>query len=248
MSVAASAGAPRSTAPEVHGARPALVARYLVRETVGLALSGVALFWPAGTVAWPMGWVVWGVLAAWVIGTAVVVFRVQPGLLAERLGPRVRGERWDRALLPLLGLANLARLIVAGLDRRNGWTLAAEFPWGAMAAAAVMAALGYALFVWALAVNAFFTQQVRVEPERGQRVVERGPYRFVRHPGYAGAAVFELFAPLALGSWWAALPSALGLGLLVVRTALEDRALLQRLPGYGEYARRTRSRLIPRVW
>jgi protein-S-isoprenylcysteine O-methyltransferase Ste14 len=248
MSVATSAKAPRSVAPESHGARPALVARYLARETVGLALSGVALFWAAGTVAWPMGWVVWSVLAAWVIATAVVVLTVQPGLLAERLGPRVRGERWDRLLLPLLGLANLARLIVAGLDRRNGWTPASEFPLGVMGVAAAMGALGYALFVWALSANAHFTQQVRVEPERGQQVVESGPYRFVRHPGYAGALVFELFSPLALGSWWVALPAGMGLALLVVRTALEDRALTERLPGYREYAGRTRWRLIPGLW
>ncbi len=239
-----------------HGVEPvegprvpsSLVARYIARELLGLAVSGVALFWSAGTAAWPMGWAVFGVLAGWVLATGVVLLAVHPELLASRLGPRPGGKRWDVVLLSVLGLANLVRLVVAGLDRRRGWTPDGAFPLGVMVAAAVMAALGYALFVWAMAANAFFSQQVRLQPERGQVVVTGGPYRFLRHPGYAGALVFEAFSPLALGSWWAVVPSAVGLLALVARTALEDRALRAELPGYLGYAARTRWRLLPGLW
>ena len=134
-------------------------------------------------------------------------------------------------------MANLARLILAGLDFRYGWTSPA-FPLPVMIAAATLAAAGYAVFVWATASNAFFSLQVRLQGDRGQSVASAGPYRFVRHPGYAGALAFEVFAPVALGSWWAMLPSLIGVIALLVRTALEDGALQTELPGYPEYSAR----------
>lgn len=227
---------------------PKLVARYLVRETMGTVLAGVALFWAAGTVAWTMGWVVLGIYAAWVGAMAAVLIALQPELIAERLGPKKGSKDWDMVILAVLGMANLARLVVAGLDFRNGWTAAGTIPVALMALAAVVAAAGYALFVWATASNAFFAQTVRLQQERGQRVATGGPYRFVRHPGYAGALLFELFAPLALGSVWAIVPSAIGVVALLVRTGMEDRTLRSELTGYSEYAAATRFRLVPGVW
>ncbi len=227
---------------------PVILTRFAVRETMGLAMAGVALFWAAGTVAWPMGWVVFGVYAAWVAGMAAVLIILQPELVAERLGPKKGGKSWDFVILALLGMANLARLIVAGLDRRYGWTGADTFPLAVMIGAAVVAAVGYAAFVWATASNAYFSQQVRIQEDRGQAVATGGPYRIVRHPGYSGALLFELFSPLALGSLWAIIPSVLGATALVVRTVLEDRTLRVELPGYTEYAQRTRYRLVPGIW
>jgi protein-S-isoprenylcysteine O-methyltransferase Ste14 len=227
---------------------PVVLTRFAVRETMGTVMAGVALFWAAGTVAWPMGWVVCVVYAAWVAGMAAVLVILEPDLIAERLGPKKGGKSWDFLILVVLGMANLARLIVAGLDFRNGWTPVGTFPLPAMLAAAAFAAAGYGFFVWATASNAFFSQQVRLQEDRGQKVATGGPYRFMRHPGYAGALVFELFAPIALGSWWAAIPSFVGVVALVVRTALEDRALQAELPGYPEYSARTRYRLVPGIW
>ena len=108
--------------------------------------------------------------------------------------------------------------------------------------------IGYALFVWATASNAFFSQIVRIQTERGHTVVTGGPYRFVRHPGYAGAILFELAVPFLLASWWAFIPSLIGAGLLVLRTALEDRTLQAELSGYPAYARQVAYRLLPGVW
>jgi protein-S-isoprenylcysteine O-methyltransferase Ste14 len=101
-------------------------------------------------------------------------------------------------------MAQLARYIVAGLDLRNGWTDA--LPLAAQIAALVLCIVGYTLVVWATASNAFFSQIVRLQPERGQVVVAGGPYHLVRHPAYAGAILFELAAPVLLASWWAMIP------------------------------------------
>jgi protein-S-isoprenylcysteine O-methyltransferase Ste14 len=195
-----------------------------------------------------MGWAVLGIYVAWVAGMAAVLVILEPELIAERLGPKKGSKDWDLVILGVLGMANLARLIVAGLDRRWAWTPADTFPLPVMVAAAVLAAIGYAVMVWATASNAFFSQQVRLQEERGQTVATGGPYRFVRHPGYAGALVFEVCASIALGSWWALIPSLVGGITLIVRTALEDGTLQAELSGYPEYASHTRYRLVPGIW
>ena len=107
---------------------------------------------------------------------------------------------------------------------------------------------GTALFTGSMGVNPFFEKTVRMQSERGHRVIDTGPYRFVRHPGYIGFLGWIVSAPLLLGSWWALIPSIVSVVGLVIRTVLEDRTLREELPGYAEYARRIRFRLIPGVW
>jgi protein-S-isoprenylcysteine O-methyltransferase Ste14 len=221
-----------------------VIARYAVRETMGLVVMGVALFWSAGRIDWWPAWAALAVMAAWTIATAAVILRWNPALLIERLGPRKGAKHWDLAIMSALGLTQLARYIVAGLDERYGWT--GGIPLGAQATALLACVLGYALVVWATRSNAFFSQIVRVQP--GQTVMMGGPYRYVRHPAYLGAILFELAVPVLLASWWAFVASGLGLILLILRTALEDRVLLVELMGYSEYARRVRYRLVPGIW
>ena len=100
----------------------------------------------------------------------------------------------------------------------------------------------------AIAANIFFSSHVRIQKDRGQIVVSKGPYSVVRHPGYAGSAAFNLLVPLALGSWTALLPAFGAIALLVYRTNKEDCVLLAKLPGYAAYAKRVHTRLIPGVW
>ena len=107
--------------------------------------------------------------------------------------------------------------------------------------------LGYALVVWATASNAFFSQIVRIQTERGHTVAAGGPYHYVRHPTYLGSILYELAVPILFSSWWSMIPSALNALLLTVRTVLEDRTLQAELPGYADYARRT-PRFLPRLW
>ncbi len=219
------------------------ILRYGLREATGLIGMAVALFWSAGSMDWWQGWAALAVMLAWIAATALVIGLSNPDLLAERLGPRRGAKTWDLVIMSLLGVLQLARYIVAGLDRRNSWT--PSMPPAVQLVALVICALGYALVVWATASNRFFSQIVRIQSERGHVVATKGPYRVLRHPAYAGAILFEIGVPLLLGSLWALALSGLSVSLLVVRTLLEDRTLRRDLPGYDEYARRVRGLLVP---
>jgi protein-S-isoprenylcysteine O-methyltransferase Ste14 len=185
-------------------------------------------------------------MLAWITATAIVIFHFNPDLLAERLGPRKGAKPWDTAIMSMLGLVQLVRYIVAGLDQRYGWT--GGFPVAAQIAALTVCILGYALFVWATASNTFFSQIVRIQSERGHAVATGGPYHYLRHPAYFGAILYELAVPVLLASWWALIASGLSIILLILRTALEDRTLQTELTGYGDYARQVRYRLLPGIW
>ncbi len=223
-----------------------IIARYAIREALGIVVMGVALFWSAGRIDWWPGWACLAVTLAWIIAMASVILRFSPGLLAERLGPRKGARRWDMAILSLLGLTQLLRYILAGLDQRYGWT--GGFALSAQVSALVVCSLGYALLVWAAASNPFFSQVVRIQAERSHTVATGGPYCYVRHPAYIGAIMFELAVSVMLASGPALIVSGINVILLIVRTALEDRMLRTELAGYVAYARQVRFRLVPGVW
>jgi protein-S-isoprenylcysteine O-methyltransferase Ste14 len=225
---------------------PRLVARYAVREAMGIVVMGVALFWSAGEISWWPAWAAIAVMLGWITATAIVILRLNPTLLAERLGPRKGAKGWDVAILSMLGMSQLARYIVAGLDHRHDWT--GNFPLAGQLVALAICILGYALVVWATASNAFFSQIVRIQSERGHTVAAGGPYHYVRHPAYLGAVLYELAAPILFASWWSFVPSGFAAILLVLRTALEDRSLQAELNGYADYALQVRYRLLPGIW
>jgi protein-S-isoprenylcysteine O-methyltransferase Ste14 len=239
-----------STATQVkHGMSPQVkrgVIRWSVRETMGVVMLALLLFLAAGTVNWIAGWAMMIVMAGWVIATAIVVIPHYPELLAERVGPRKGAKRWDTVVLSLYGVTMMILWIVAGLDVRYSWS--SGIGPAAQIGAMLLVIAGHALVVWATGVNAFFSQVVRIQTERGHTVVSSGPYRYVRHPAYAGAILLVLGAPIMLGSWWALIPGVLCAVLMIVRTALEDRTLQAELPGYVEYTQHTRYRLLPGVW
>lgn len=223
-----------------------LIARYIIRETLGIVVMGVVLFWSAGRIDWCPAWAALAVMFGWIVATAIVILRFNPDLLAERLGPRKGAKPWDTAIMSLIGIIQLGRYIIAGLDQRYGWT--GGFPFVIQMAALVVCALSYTMFVWAIASNAFFSQIIRIQVERGHTVVTGGPYRYVRHPAYLGAILYELAVPILLASWWTLIVSSLSGILLILRTALEDRTLQAELSGYVEYARQVRYRLLSGIW
>jgi protein-S-isoprenylcysteine O-methyltransferase Ste14 len=137
-------------------------------------------------------------------------------------------------------------VIVAGLDHRYEWS--PEFPLWLITVGFLLISFGYAFASWALAENRFFSSVVRIQAERGHVVCDTGPYRWVRHPGYAGSIPPLFGIVLALGSVWALIPAAVALIITVIRTVLEDRTLQQELPGYRDYVRRVRYRLIPGIY
>jgi protein-S-isoprenylcysteine O-methyltransferase Ste14 len=134
--------------------------------------------------------------------------------------------------------------LVAGLDERFSWTPNPSITWHA--AGAVMIATGLALAAWAIMVNAYMWSEVPVQS--GQTVCSAGPYRVIRHPGYAGLALQALGVPLLLASWWALIPGVTAAACMVIGTTGEDRLLQAGLPGYREYSRRVRFRLFPGIW
>jgi protein-S-isoprenylcysteine O-methyltransferase Ste14 len=221
--------------------------RYATREILSLVGMGVALFWAAGRLDWWPAWASLAVMAFWTAAIAFITLRTNPTLLAERLARRTGDKSWDAAIVSLMGLVTLVRYILAGLDQRYGWT--GGIPVAAQLIALALCVLGNdILFVWAAAANTFFSRITRIQSERGHAVVTGGPYRCVRHPAYAGTILYELAVPVLLASWPALIASGLSAGLLILRTALEDRTLQAELAGYADYARRVRYRLLPGIW
>jgi protein-S-isoprenylcysteine O-methyltransferase Ste14 len=140
----------------------------------------------------------------------------------------------------------LALPLVAGLDARFGWSALLDVGWHWLGAGTF--AGGLALISWAMMVNTYFSTVVRVQRERGQTVCRTGPYRYVRHPGYAGILLQSLGIPVLLGTWWALIPGIAAIGLMVIRTVFEDRLLRAELAGYQAYAQDVRFRLVPGIW
>jgi protein-S-isoprenylcysteine O-methyltransferase Ste14 len=181
------------------------------------------------------------------VGTVIFILPVNPQMLAERSRPKPGGKKWDVVMVGLMGVFLLAAYVVACLDVRFGWAPTFSLP--AQIAGAVVAALGYdVLLVWSMVANAYFTAIIRIQTERQHTVATGGPYRFVRHPGYAGTILAHLATPFLLGSRWAVIPAILVAVVMIVRTALEDKTLQAELPGYKEYTQKTRYRLIPGIW
>ena len=227
--------------------------RQTIRALVGfllyILLVPALLFIAAGTLAWPMAWVYVALLLASTLGSRLVVLKRNPETLRER-GRFTASEgtaSWDRVLVLIVGLLGPAVMaLVAGLDHRWGWS--PPLPLAMQVLAALLVAGGYGLAVWAMVANRYFSSVARIQHDRAQQVVTTGPYRFVRHPSYAGALLAALALPVMLSALWALIPGLLLVAALVVRTGLEDRMLLDGLRGYRRYARQTRFRLIPGLW
>lgn len=214
---------------------------------IGSPLILVALvFLPVGRIDWTPGWIFIAVLVAAFGVSALLLARVNPMIYRARSRFQPGTKTWDLVPLTVLFPAILSEIPLASLDAgRMRWS---DIPLFVVLIGYVLLVGGIAVTAWAQAVNPFFEPGVRIQTERSQRVITSGPYRFVRHPGYSAAIVMFAGIPLALGSWWALLPAALAIAVLVLRTGLEDRLLRSELSGYAEYVRRTRYRLVPGLW
>ena len=197
---------------------------------------------------WWQAWVYAIVSILGFVISRMIVGRRNPDLLAERARytDQPDAKSWDKILSPLVGLGGALIPLVIGLDALYGWSAPFSLPVELLGLAGILA--GYALGSYALIENRFFSGMVRIQTERGHQVISTGPYRWLRHPGYAGALITYLGTPLFLDSAWGFLPVLFIAGVLVVRTRLEDRTLQDELPGYKEYAGRVRFRLLPGVW
>lgn len=201
-----------------------------------------------GDWGWWEGWMYAAIGILGFIISRALTARHHPDLLKERarFTQQPDAKPWDKVLSPLVGLGSGLIPLVAGLDGRFGWSPAFQIEIKLLALLVMLA--GYVLASYALIENRFFSGVVRIQMDRDHQVVSSGPYRWMRHPGYAGALWTYLATPFFLDASWALLPVVLIIILLFVRTALEDRTLQEELPGYREYAARVRYRLLPGVW
>jgi protein-S-isoprenylcysteine O-methyltransferase Ste14 len=228
--------------------RTRLALQWVLRATILTAIFAAGLFVSAGTMGWSMGWIY---LAALYVNQVIIGAILVPGnpqLAAERTRvDRDAARDWDRPLTGIVSLFGpLLTLIVAGLDHRLAWS--PPLPEVLRGIGVVAGVAGLALGIWAMVTNRYFYSFVRIEPEHGHRVISAGPYRIVRHPGYAAGALYAVATPLWLNAWWAYVAAAVTVTAIVVRTALEDRVLRAELPGYDAYAQRVKHRLLPGLW
>jgi protein-S-isoprenylcysteine O-methyltransferase Ste14 len=196
-------------------------------------------------------WEAWVFAAVCILGFAVsrlLAARRHPDLLAERASfmQHEDAKSWDKILAPLVGLGGALIPLTAGIEAALGRLTVFSLPVKLISLAVIVG--GYVLGSYALIENRFFSGEVRIQTDRSQKVVTGGPYRWVRHPGYAGALWTYLAMPLFLDSVWTFLPAVFLAVVVVIRTRLEDQALRDELEGYREYAARVRFRLIPGVW
>ncbi|MEJ2270706.1 MAG: isoprenylcysteine carboxylmethyltransferase family protein [Desulfobulbaceae bacterium] len=223
--------------------------RQWVRLVVAYLFIPLVLLVFGGDFGW---WQAWGyslLIVAAGPGGRIWAERRHPGLLAERQNmEKIQSAKaWDKVLAPLMALSlSFPLVIVAGLDHRFGWS--PIFPLWLIVLGFLLISLGYAFAAWALAENRFFSSVVRIQTDRGHVVCDSGPYRIVRHPGYAGNMVALPGMVLALSSMWTLIPVAVALIIAVIRTVLEDQTLQDELPGYRDYVRRVRYRLIPGIY
>lgn len=217
--------------------------RGFIGGIIPVLVMGAMLFLSAGTLRWPMAWIFTGIFVS---GTVILAVKASPALIAERSRIRPGMNGWDWVLARIIMVFFFAVLILAGLDMRFGWS--GSLPLFVPILSLTLFIFGNALVLWAEITNQYFSVIFRIPDDRGHRVVSGGPYRFVRHPGYAGMILYILFLPPMLGSLFALAPAVIAAGLFVLRTRTEDRALGRELPGYPEYTERVRYRLIPGVW
>jgi protein-S-isoprenylcysteine O-methyltransferase Ste14 len=227
--------------------QPPSAGRYVaVRLLLTLAFGGV-LLGAAGRWDWGAAWLYVAFVLCGELASAAVLLVVNREVLRQR-GRAIRPDTagFDRIFVPLYLLVGYATGAVAGLDAgRSGAGLPTP-AW--LGGGALLTVAGYALGTWAMAVNEYLEPTVRIQTDRGHRVVTTGPYRYVRHPAYVGAMLGSLGAPFMLGSTWMFVPVAASVALFVGRTRLEDELLQRELPGYRAYAQRTRYRLLPGIW
>jgi protein-S-isoprenylcysteine O-methyltransferase Ste14 len=224
---------------------PRLLYLSIVRILCGCALIAAGLFWTADTFDFPRGWLFVAVLAIGLVASALWLWRANPEIFAARRRAGLGTKAWDYAMVAAVAVGFTAVLWIAGFDRRFGWS---QLPGLAVAGGYLSLLAGTLVITLAQAANRHFEPTVRIQSDRGHRVIDTGLYAHIRHPGYAGGILVVLGMALALGSGWALAGVAALAAVLAVRTVLEERTLRAELPGYADYTQRVKYRWVPGLW
>lgn len=219
-----------------------LLINALAKYIFGLLLVGLLLFLPAGTLNYRGGWLFIGLLFIPMLVMGAVLLVKTPDLLAKRLRVREK-ETAQKGVVAAAALIFIGAFVLAGLDYRYGWTEVP--PWLTWAAAVIML-LTYGMYAEVMRENAYLFRTVEVQ--EGQRVIDTGLYGIVRHPMYTSTVLLYLAIPLVLGSWASFCVMLLYPAAIVFRIRNEEAVLTEGLPGYEEYKKRVKYRLIPMIW
>ena len=219
-----------------------LLMEALIKFTFGLALVGLMLFWPAGTLEYARGWLFMALLFVPVLTAGIIMLIKNPDLLKKRLDAKEK-QSAQKGVLAFSGLMFAGGFVLAGLDFRFGWS---AMPRWVVITASVLFVAAYLLYAEVMRENAWLSRTVKVE--EGQKVVDTGLYGIVRHPMYAVTVLLFLMIPLILGSFYALILFAIYPALIVIRLKDEEKLLAKELPGYEAYRQKVKYRLIPYIW
>lgn len=220
--------------------------KLLIKGFVTNLVFSVILFICAGRINYTQGWIF---LSTNILATLMNYFTIHKNseLINERSKPGEGIKSWDKLLLGLSALIYVIIIVLAGLDSgRFLWTL--NFNWNISISGVILTVIGQIIFLKARSQNNFFSSVVRIQKERGHVVCDTGLYKIVRHPGYLGMIISLMGLPLITTSVLSIIPTLIAIILLLIRTSLEDKTLINELDGYVEYTKKTRNKLIPLVW
>ena len=224
-----------------------MVAKWLLQTFIWIAAMAALLFVPAGTLHWPAAWVFLASMAILGVSGGLWLAWTDPALLAERMRPMMQDDQpvADKKFMLAFGAVALIWFVTIGLDRRMH---ASQIPAALQALGLIMLVLSSGFIMWVMRANSFAAPVIKLQTERGHRVISTGPYAWVRHPMYSGAVLFFVGIPLLLGSSWGLAAAPLFAVLFGIRAGIEERTLIAGLPGYDDYISRVRYRLLPGVW
>jgi protein-S-isoprenylcysteine O-methyltransferase Ste14 len=224
-----------------------MFARLMMQNLMWTGVMGALLILSAGTLRWPAVWVFLAAMLLLGLGSGLYLIKVDPGLLEERMRPPMQRDQpfADKVFIAAFGVVATAWFVLCGLEYR---VHRAAVGWPVHAVGLMLLIASTLSILWVMRANSFAAPVVRVQSERHHRVIDSGPYAWVRHPMYSGAALYFAGMPLALGSWWGLAFAPVLVAMFAYRTVIEEATLRDHLPGYSEYAARVRYRLVPGVW
>ena len=212
------------------------------RFSLVFLIMGLVFFLSSGTIRYWEAWAYLITIAVPMVIFGAYMFKHNPKFLERRM--KIKEKRKKQHLIQTIGmLPFLLVYILPGFDRRFGWS---DVPFPLALTGLALVLLGYLMILYVFITNSYASRVVEVE--KGQRVITTGPYALVRHPMYVGVIFFYGITPIALGSYWAMIPSLLIIPILVVRIIDEEKELLEDLAGYREYTQKVRYRLVPGLW